>query len=119
MWDLYDQMINYECFLSDIKNEKNLNKISVADLFRKYESDPGADYNLFKIAYNYCEDEDLALAKMKQYINKHETTISSLDLLQTESNTIKEDNLITHINVVVQFLTKYARGSDKLLMKLL
>ena len=112
MWDLYDQMVNYECFLSDIGNKKKLKKINCADMFRTYESDPGADFNLFRIAYDYCEDEDLAREKMREYING-ETRISSLDEPPTETNTKEEDNLITHINVVVQFLTKYARGSKR------
>ena len=49
---------------------------------------------------------------MREYING-ETRISSLDEPPTETNTKEEDNLITHINVVVQFLTKYARGSKR------
>jgi hypothetical protein len=112
MWDLNDQMVNYENFLSDINNEKKSKKINCADLFRTYESDPGADFNLFKIAYDYCEDEDLAIEKMREYISG-KTTINSLDEPQSETNTKEEDNLITHINVVVQFLTKYARGSKE------
>ena len=113
MWDLNDQMINWIFLLSDIYIEKCQKKKNCADLFIKSEPDSGADFNLFKIAYDYCHDEDLAEEKMREYING-KTTISSLSELQIETHTKEEDNLITHINVVVQFLTKYAKGIKEL-----
>jgi hypothetical protein len=113
MWDLYDQMINWIFLLSDIYITKCKKKKNCADLFRSYESDSGADFNLFKIAYDYCHDEDLAEEKMREYING-ETTISSLGELQIETHAKEEDKLITHINVIVQFLTKYAKGIKEL-----
>jgi hypothetical protein len=113
MWDINDQMINWIFLLSDINIEKSQKKLNCAELFRRYESDPGADFNLFKIAYDYCHDEDLAEEKMREYIDG-ETTISSLGEPQIETHKKEEDNLITHINVIVQFLTKYAKGIKEL-----
>ncbi len=121
MLTIDSQMLYYVFNLNDIENKKNFQKLTCIEVFKLLNSDTGADFNLFKIAFDNCEDEDVAKEKMNEYVNG-----GSLDLdddnkedLNTEGNSIgdknNDDKFIMNINIVVQFLTKYAKGMFYLL----
>jgi hypothetical protein len=100
--------------LESIKIKKNIG-IPAIEIYEDFRTKYNIENKyLFELAYNNCHDFDEAELYLNDYVETgsfHETYTKEADqVLETRSELVSEKLILSHVNVVVQFLTKYAKG---------
>lgn len=85
-------------------DNKGLDKLIYAHGIQPHEVD------MYKIAFENCDDEEKAKEEMKKYIEK---ILGSSSLINNDENIPTNGNtftLLENVKIILQFLTKLAQG---------